>query len=193
MEWPTDAWVGWEIQSLTNPVPVKGWRIMFSKNYYYMLLPDQISLHSVALPMLSTPYSIFCIFCNQKKNKNLILKKILAWARLLVSANEWEKWAGNGRVMSERKKANILLTNTTVSSPTWHTRTMLTGYTYMYLSPFQLPCVFRTTFFDKLSLLSWSLKQAKKILECVSCCKLQTLWWLKKLIQEMPIVWKMKS
>ena len=122
MEWPTDAWVGWEIQSLTNPVPVEGWRIMFSKNYYNMLLPDQTSLHSVALPMLSTPYSIFWIFRNKKKFKNLICKKILACPRLSVSANGWEKWASNGWVMSKWKKASILLTNTTVFSPTWHTR-----------------------------------------------------------------------
>ena len=121
-----------------------------------------------------------------------------ACVRLLVSANEWEKWASNGWVMSEWKKTGILLTNTTVFSPTWHIRmryskTLLTGYTYMYLSPSQLPCVLHITFLDKLSLLSWSLEQATKILECVSCCKLQTLWWLKNLIQEMPIVWKIKS
>ena len=60
-----------------------------------------------------------------------------------------------------------------------YTRTMLTGYTYMYLSPSQLPCLLHTTFLDKLSLLSWSLDQAKKILVCASYCKLQILWWLK--------------
>ena len=181
MEWPTDAWVGWKIQSLTNPVPVEGWRIMFSRNSttVYMLLPEQTSLHSVALPMLSTPYSIFCICLQSKKFKNLILKNILACVRLLVRANEWEKWASKRRVMSEWKKASILLTNITVCLPTWHTRTMLTGYSYMYLSPSQLPCVFCTNFLDKLSLLSWSLEQAKKILECVSCGKLQTSWRLQ--------------
>ena len=52
---------------------------------------------------------------------------------------------------------------------------MLTGYSYMYLSPSQLPCLLHTTFLDKLSLLSWSLEQAKKILVCVSYCKLQIL------------------
>lgn len=153
---------------------------VFQKLYYSVHATTRANLSPFCCPSYAKhtiPY--FLYFLQTKKIQKFDTQENISLCQALGQCQWVRKVANNGWVMSERKKASILLTNTKVFSPTWHTRTMLTGYTYMYLSPSQLPCVFCTSFLDKLSLLSWSLEQAKRILECVSCCKLQTLWWLK--------------
>ena len=150
--------------------PISCWRMenhVFQNYYYsvsvYMLLPDQTSLHSVALPMLS----------NQKKIQKFDTQENISQCQALGQC-QWVRKVRRQWVSDESAEKGKRLINkhhsllTDLASQNEVLKTMLTGYTYMYLSPSQLSCIFWTSFLNKLSLLPWSLEQAKKILECVS-------------------------